>query len=107
MGWGGIAARRRSISALSRGRKKRLPGKWLNSQNQSSRAANDQPEKEGATECAAKDTGGLAEGVKAARRIDAQRSGADATSRGACVSLDARSQTAGGRSGAAAGVSQD
>ncbi len=75
--------------------------------NQSSRAEKDQPEKEGATECAAKDTGGLAEGVKAARRIDAQRSGADATSRGACVSLDARSQTAGGRSGAAAGGSNE
>jgi hypothetical protein len=75
--------------------------------NQSSRAENDQPEKEGATVCAAKDTGGLAEGVKAARRTDAQRSGAKESSRGACVSLDARSQTAGGRSGASAGDSQE
>jgi len=101
MGWAGMAARRRSSSAWSWGRKCRLPGKWLcRSVNQSSRAENDQPEKEGATVCAAKDTGGLAEGVKAAPPSDAQRSGADATSRGACVSLDARSQTAGGRSGA-------
>lgn len=49
---------------------------------------------------AAKDTAGLAEGVKADPPIHAERSEANVLNRGACCSLDTRSQTEGGRSGA-------
>ena len=55
-----------------------MPGKWFSRvQHQSSRSQVDQLEKEGATVSAAKDTAGLAEGVKADPPIHAERSGAN------------------------------